>query len=262
MIKFCSLYSGSSGNSIYLGTESTHILVDAGVSGIRIAKALGEINVNPEDVCAILITHEHSDHIKGAGVFSRKYNVPIFARKKTWVSMRRELGTLPDNNIRIIDEPFFTIGDFEICNYSIPHDAADPVAYTFFAANKKISVATDIGCLTEEIYKNVLGSDIALIESNHDIDMLQNGRYPWQLKQRISGNLGHLSNVNAAVLATELARSGTKHIYLGHLSHENNYPELALEATRCALTECGYTINKDVHVCVAERERYSEVTNL
>ena len=100
MIKFCSLYSGSSGNSIYLGTESTHILVDAGVSGIRIAKALGEINVNPEDVCAILITHEHSDHIKGAGVFSRKYNVPIFARKKTWVSMRRELGTLPDNNIR------------------------------------------------------------------------------------------------------------------------------------------------------------------
>lgn len=262
MIKFCSLYSGSSGNSIYLGTENTHILVDAGVSGVRIANALREINENPEDVSALLVTHEHSDHVKGAGIFSRKYNVPIYAREKTWKAMRRELGKLPDYNIRIIEKDYFTIGDIVVCNYSIPHDAADPVAYTFYVCNKKISIATDIGCLTEDIYKNVIGSDIALIESNHDLDMLKNGRYPLPLKQRILGNNGHLSNVNAAAFVTELVRNGTSNIYLGHLSQENNYPELALEATRCALAECGFDIKKDVHVCVASREHYSEVIQL
>lgn len=262
MIKFCSLYSGSSGNCIYLGTEKTHVLVDAGVSGVRIANVLREIEVAPENICAILVTHEHSDHIKGAGIFSRKYNVPIYAKAKTWQAMRRELGKLSESNIRIIDDNAFSLGDFTVRSYSIPHDAADPVAYTFMASDKKISVATDIGCVTEEIYKNVIGSDIALIESNHDMTMLQNGKYPYHLKQRILSNHGHLSNDNAAVLATHLARKGTKHIYLGHLSHENNAPEIAFEATKSALVKCGFVVDKDVHVCVASREHFSEVTQL
>ena len=254
MIKFCSLYSGSSGNCIYLGTEKTQILVDAGVSGVRIANVLREIEVAPEKICAILVTHEHSDHIKGAGIFSRKYNVPIYAKAKTWQAMRRELGKLSENNIKVIND--------NICSYSIPHDAADPVAYTFSACDKKISVATDIGCVTEDIYKNIIGSDIALIESNHDMAMLNNGKYPYHLKQRILSNHGHLSNDNAAVLATHLARKGTKHIYLGHLSHENNAPEIAFEATKSALQKCGFDVNKDIHVCVASREHFSEVTQI
>lgn len=262
MIKFCSLYSGSSGNSIYLGTQSTHILIDAGVSGVRISKALEEINVNPASISAILVTHEHSDHILGAGIFSRKYNVPIYAREKTWKAMRRELGKIAECNIQIIHNDYFEIGDFDICNYSIPHDAADPVAYTFCVGGKKISVATDIGCITENIYKNVLGSDIALIESNHDVDMLYHGKYSWPLKQRILSDNGHLSNERAAEFVSELAKNGTKHIYLGHLSKENNYPELALKATTCALKESGINPNKDVHVCVAAREHYSEVIQL
>jgi len=262
MVKFCSLYSGSSGNSIYFGTEQTHILVDAGVSGARITKALQEIDVKPENIKAILITHEHSDHTIGAGIFSRKYGVPIYAREKTWKAMRKDLGKLAEENIVIINKENFALGDVEVCNYSIPHDAADPVAYTFYANNKKVSIATDIGFVTEDIYKNVLGSDIALIESNHDIDMLQGGRYPLHLKQRILSNHGHLSNVGAAAFITELAKNGTKHIYMGHLSHENNCPELAMKAAESALSECGFDVGKDVHICVASREHYSEVTEI
>ncbi|MBS5843972.1 MAG: MBL fold metallo-hydrolase [Clostridiales bacterium] len=262
MIKFCSLYSGSSGNSIYIGTERTNLLVDAGVSGIRIAGALREICVEPQQINGILITHEHSDHIKGAGIFSRKFNVPVYAREKTWEAMRKEIGPLKEENIRMIDQEYFTVGDIDICNYSIPHDAVDPVAYTFYVYNRKISVATDIGCVTDTIHENVIGSDIVLIESNHDVEMLKNGAYPWPLKKRILSDHGHLSNDHAAALVTELAQNGTKHVYLGHLSHENNYPELAFSASRRALAECGICVNRDIFVNVASREHYSEVTEL
>ena len=262
MIKFCSLYSGSSGNSIYVGTDRTHLLVDAGVSGIRIAGALKEISVQPEHISGILITHEHSDHIKGAGIFSRKFNVPIYAKQKTWEAMRKELGDVSDENIKIIDHEYFTVGDIDVGNYSIPHDAADPVAYTFYIYNRKISVATDIGCVTETIHANVMGSDAVLIESNHDVEMLKNGSYPWSLKKRILSDHGHLSNDHAAELVSELALDGTKYIYLGHLSHENNYPELALKASCSALAECGMRPGRDVMVRVASRDHYSEVTEL
>ncbi|MFR1519364.1 MAG: MBL fold metallo-hydrolase [Clostridia bacterium] len=262
MIKFCSLYSGSSGNSIYIGTERTHLLIDAGVSGIRIAGALREISVDPEQIDGILITHEHSDHIKGAGIFSRKFDVPVYAREKTWNAMRKDLGQIKEENIKIIEQEYFTVGDIDICNYPIPHDAADPVAYTFYGYNRKISVATDIGCVTETIHKNVMGSDLVLLESNHDIEMLKNGKYPWPLKKRILSDHGHLSNDCAAALVTELAQRGTKHIYLGHLSQENNYPELAFAASRSALAECGICVSRDIFVNVASREHYSEVTEL
>lgn len=262
MVKFCSLYSGSSGNSIYLGTAQTHLLIDAGVSGVRIADALRELRVEPERIGGILITHEHTDHIKGAGIFSRKFDVPIYAREKTWHAMRKELGKLKEENIRIINSEYFTIGEIDICNYSIPHDAADPVAYTFYVYDRKISVATDLGCVTDTIHGNVMGSDLVLLESNHDVEMLRNGSYPWPLKKRILSDHGHLSNEHAAALVTELVRSGTKHIYLGHLSQENNYPELAFAASRQALAECGICAERDVSMHVASRVHSSEVTEL
>lgn len=262
MVKFCSLYSGSSGNSIYIGTERTKLLVDAGVSGIRIANALREICVEPEQIDGILITHEHSDHIRGAGIFSRKFGVPIYANAKTWEAMAGEIGEVKENCIKIIEDEYFTVGNIDVCKYPIPHDAADPVAYTFYIYQHKVSVATDIGCVTETIHEHVMGSEIALIESNHDIEMLKNGSYPWPLKKRILSDHGHLSNDNAAAFTAELALGGTKHIYLGHLSHENNYPELALAASRSALIECGIRLDQDVTVNVASREHYSEVTEL
>lgn len=262
MVKFCSLYSGSSGNSLYIGTERTNLLIDAGLSGVRIAGALRELRVAPEQIDGILITHEHSDHIRGAGIFSRKFDVPVYAREKTWNAMKKEIGALKDENIRIIDQEYFTVGDIDICNYPIPHDAADPVAYTFYVYNRKISVATDIGCITETIHGNVMGSDLVLIESNHDVEMLKNGRYPWPLKKRILSDHGHLSNDRAAALVTELALGGTKYIYLGHLSHENNAPEIALAASCKALTECGICVERDVTVNVAAREHSSKVTVL
>ena len=262
MVKFCSLYSGSSGNSIYIGTERTKLLIDAGVSGVKIAGALREISVRPEQIDGILITHEHADHIKGVGIFSRKFDVPVYAREKTWAAMRQEIGPVKEENVRMIDRGYFTVGDIDVCNYSIPHDAADPVAYTFYIYNRKISVATDVGCVTEEVYENVMESDLALIESNHDVELLKNGRYPWPLKKRILGDRGHLSNEHAAALAAALAQRGTRYICLGHLSQENNEPELALAAARSALAECGIRTGRDVFVNVAPRGYSSEVTEL
>ena len=262
MVKFCSLYSGSSGNSIYIGTERTKLLIDAGVSGVKIAGALREIGVRPEQIDGILITHEHADHIKGVGIFSRKFDVPVYAREKTWAAMRQEIGPVKEEHVRMIDRGYFTVGDIDVCNYSIPHDAADPVAYTFYIYNRKISVATDVGCVTEAVYENVMESDLALIESNHDVELLKNGRYPWPLKKRILGDRGHLSNEHAAALAAALAQRGTRYICLGHLSQENNEPELALAAARSALAECGIRTGRDVFVNVAPRGYSSEVTEL
>lgn len=262
MVRFCSLYSGSSGNSIFVGTDRTRLLVDAGVSGVRISGALRELCVEPERIDGILITHEHSDHIKGAGIFSRKYDVPIYAREKTWCAMRRELGKLKEENIKVIEQEYFTVGDIDICHYSIPHDAADPAAYTFYAEGRKISVATDLGFVSEAVHTHLTGSDVVLIESNHDVEMLKNGSYPWPLKKRILGERGHLSNDGAAELAAELALTGTRYIYLGHLSQENNEPELALRTSCGVIAEHGLRVGRDVTVRIAAREHYSEVTEL
>lgn len=262
MLRFCSLYSGSSGNSIYIGTQKTNLLIDAGVSGTRISCALQKIGVSPESIDALLITHEHSDHIYGAGILSRRFGVPIYATEKTWQAMLPEIGKLNAESIHIIDRKYFTLGDIDICAYPIPHDAADPTAYTFYTNNRKISVATDTGCVTEEMHENIIESDIALIESNHDEDMLINGRYPQYLKKRILSDKGHLSNLAASYFAAELALSGTKYIYLGHLSKENNYPELALSASENALLERGIRTGRDVRLNVAPRDTCSEVTEL
>lgn len=269
MIRFCSLYSGSSGNCIFVGTERTKLLVDAGVSGSRISGALSEIHERPNDIQGILITHEHSDHIRGAGIYSRKYHVPIYATAKTWQAMEQAVAPIQQKNRRMIPENGsgyvrgqFVIGDISVVCYSIPHDAADPVAYTFYADQKKISVATDIGHMTEGIRSNLLGSDLALIESNHDIEMLKYGSYPYYLKKRILSDVGHMSNDSAADIVTQMALSGTKRFFLGHLSKENNDPELALKTACSMLKERGLIVGRDLYMAVAAREHYSEVITL
>lgn len=247
---------------MFLSTEKVRILIDAGLSGCKIAGALSKIGENPKNINAILITHEHSDHIKGAGIFSRKYSIPIYANQKTWASMDESIGVIKNEHRVIIDDKSFEIGDIAIEPFTIPHDAADPMAYSITAKGKKVTIATDMGHITEKIKSCMKGSDLILIESNHDIEMLKVGRYPWLLKKRILGDNGHLSNESAAELVTEMAQYGTKRFFLGHLSKENNFPELAYQTTKNALHSKGICVGKDILMSVASRDNFSEVVVL
>jgi len=263
MVKFCSLYSGSSGNSIFVSSGKTRILVDAGLSCKKIVQALSAIDESPTDISALLITHEHSDHIKGAGVLMRKLGLPMYVNEKTWNAMKSLIGDVPEELVNIINTgDMFEIGDIVVKSFSIPHDAADPVAYSFFIGDNKITAATDIGHVTEELYNNLKGSCTVLLESNHDVGMLMAGSYPWPLKRRIMGYRGHLSNESCASLSVKLAKEGTRRFLLGHLSQENNFPDLAYQTTCSELIRHGFKIGPDVFLGVASRYNVSEVISL
>lgn len=272
MIKFCSLYSGSQGNCIFLGTDRTKILIDAGMNAKQIEQGLHAIGENPKEINAILLTHEHKDHIQGAGVFARRHQTPIFATRETWSAISSCVGSVFDRQRCILNttQGLLQIGDLQVQSFSISHDSVDPVAYTFYTGERQISVVTDLGCISPEIQAHVHGSDAVLLESNHDRDMLMNGPYPWPLKQRIRGSHGHLSNEDAAEFALELAKDGTKIIFLGHLSQQNNTPDLALSTTRDKLYTHGFGILDEpdivagpfVHLSVAPQHKHSEVAIL
>lgn len=264
-MKFCSLFSGSSGNCLFVSDENTGILIDAGVSGRRIEDALSKIGERCEDISGILVTHEHSDHISGVGILSRRYGIPVYANELTWraIDGQKLMGKLPFQSRRIISaDADFNVGTLLVRAYSIPHDAADPVAYTVSSGGHKISVATDIGHVTEYIKSNLFGSELVLIESNHDVEMLKVGSYPYPLKRRILGDFGHLSNEAAAALICELAARGTKKFILGHLSKENNYPGLAYETVNSDLLINGFKSGLDVFVSVAARDHVGDVVVL
>ncbi len=260
---FCSLYSGSSGNSIFISSKETKILVDAGLTGKSIISALENIGERPEELQGILITHEHSDHIKGAGILSRKYNLPIYANEKTWVAMERSLGKIKPEHIKLIDKEF-VVGDLEVSSFRVPHDAVACRGYTISHGGKKISVATDMGVFTEEIRRNIIDSDLVLLESNHDIEMLKFGPYPYPLKCRVLGENGHLSNIDAGKAALEILKKGSKKIVLGHLSGTNNVPELAYKTVENILLEEKLAIGKglDVELKLASRIRPSSYTEV
>lgn len=240
-MRFCSLRSGSSGNAAYIGYKDVHILIDAGLSGKTIEKSLENIDVSPRDITAILITHEHNDHIKGAGILSRRYNIPIYANEATWASMENLLG-----EIDIINKRFFTtgedfdLGDVKIRPFKKSHDAAEPVGFSFFCGGKKATIATDLGYVSRGVAANIMNSDIVLLESNHDIDMLINGSYPWPLKKRILSDHGHLSNKDAAeAIKKFIEMKSIGIVYLGHLSQNNNKPEVAYETVTGVLKGSG-----------------------
>lgn len=246
MVKFVSLVSGSSGNSTFISDGRTKILVDCGMSGKALEKSLNDIGEKATDISAILVTHEHIDHVKGVGIISRRYNIPIYASMGTHNAM--DIGKVADENRCIVGDSF-EIGNIGIKCFDIPHDAAQPFGYSFFLDGEKISVATDIGHITDDIIQAVKGSNRILLESNHDVDMLKMGTYPYQLKQRILGENGHLSNDTAAEIAAVLANSGTKSIMLGHLSDENNYPQIAYNTVMNRLR----ADKIDIALCVADR---------
>ena len=254
-LRFCPLFSGSSGNAIYVGCDNTHLLVDAGMSGSRIITEMQHMGIDPRTLNGILVTHEHTDHIKGIGILSRKFDIPIYASEGTWQGMYRKIGDISEKN-RIIFEPEqdFFVGSIDVTPFSTPHDANESVGYTFEADGAKLAVATDLGCIKDSWMKHVLGSDAVLLESNYDIDMLNAGPYPYELKTRIRSRKGHLSNDDAGSVAVELARNGTRQIILGHLSKENNFPELAMRTCELYLQMAGLTPHEDVMLYVARRD--------
>lgn len=255
MVKLCSLFSSSSGNCTFVSSGNTRVLVDIGVSCKNVVRELNHINEVPEDIQAILITHEHTDHIKGAGIFARRYKTPIYATAETWQAMERGLGTVPEHCIKIIDKTQIeAIGDIGVKAFCIPHDAVDPVGYSFYAGEKKITTATDLGHISSEVEVNLAGSIAVLLESNHDVSMLRNGPYPYALKQRILSDYGHLSNDNCAKLALRLVKQGTSRLVLGHLSAENNRPDLAYRTACDVFEAAGVRVGQDVQLNVAFRD--------
>ena len=254
-LQFCTLFSGSSGNVVYLATERGALLIDCGMSGKQTLDALSQAGLDPASIHAILITHEHSDHIKGAGVVSRKLGVPIYATEGTWEGMASAVGELPARNrVTITAGESFFLDEFEVASFSIPHDANDPVGYRFFTGRHSVAVATDLGYFSQTVSDAVSGAEIVLLESNHDPDLLKhNPHYPAHLKTRILGKKGHLSNDAGAEAAVRLAQCGTRHLLLGHLSSENNTPDMAYRTTHAALTGSGANVGQDVTLHVAAR---------
>ena len=229
MFNFYNLFSSSSGNCSYIETESTKLLIDCGLSAKKIEESLNKLNSSLSQINAILITHEHSDHIKALKTICKKYNIPVYANKKTHYAISKN--TEISNKKYFLNDDAFDLGELKIKAFSIPHDAANPVAYNIANSNKKISIATDIGHIDKNLINNLTGSSFILLESNYDLELLKNSKYPYNLKQRIAGPFGHLSNDNTAELVDYLTTLNLNNVMFGHLSSENNTPEQAYQTT-------------------------------
>lgn len=245
LITFASLYSGSSGNSTLIYDGSDAILIDVGKNAKQTMLTLNELDIAPEKLRAVFVTHEHSDHIAGIRVLCQRYGIPLFASGGT-------LEALEDKGHLKGDFPVYKISDyadvagFHIECFHTSHDAAESMGYTVETeSGRKLALATDLGIMTDEVKSSIMGSNAIILESNHDLNMLFNGPYPYPLKRRIAGDRGHLSNDVAAETAKALVENGTEHIILGHISENNNIPELAVQTTTGELMTIGAKQEKD-----------------
>ncbi len=258
-MRLCPIASGSSGNSVYVGSDTTNILIDAGISGKRICEGLNMLDVAPGEISGLLVTHEHSDHIQSIGVLARRYGIPIYATRGTIDAFMqyKNCADIDPSLLNVVRaDNRFTIGDLFITPVRISHDAAEPVAYTVESEHRKASVITDLGIYTDYIVGCLENSNVILAEANHDVRMLQVGPYPYYLKQRILGDRGHLSNENCGRMLSRILNSGVKEIILGHLSKENNIPELAYEAVGLEIEASDTPFKKnDFPIRVARRDR-------
>jgi phosphoribosyl 1,2-cyclic phosphodiesterase len=270
-MKFCSLASGSSGNCQYVGGGKHGILIDAGLSGKYIKGALEAINVPFESIKAIVVTHEHTDHIKGACIIGRKLKIPVYGTEGTLERMRSAIKT-DGVELRTIekDVAYSVDGDrsehgrdadtLYFKAFSTSHDASDPVGYSVFCNDRKITTVTDIGVITDSVIDEASSSDFVLLEANHDEEMLKMGSYPFYLKKRILSDVGHLSNEAAGSAAYEILKKGrTKSILLGHLSRENNFPELAYETVASKIRDMGVVPHVDIRLDMAFRDKTSNL---
>lgn len=265
-MRICSIASGSSGNCIYIGNDTTHLLVDTGISKKRIEAGLQKLDVKGEELNGILITHEHVDHIQGLGVFSRKYHVPIYATKGTieGIINCKSLGKMPEGLLHEVKtDENFCLGDMDIRPFRISHDAKEPSGYRIENEGKAAAVATDLGTYDEYIVDNLKNLNGIVLEANHDIHMLEVGPYPYPLKRRVMGNQGHLSNELSGRLLCDILHDDLKCVMLGHLSKENNYARLAYETVKLEITmgDNPYS-GEDIRMLVADRDNLSEIISL
>lgn len=261
-MRFCSIASGSSGNCIYVGSESTHILIDTGIAGKRIEEGLNALGLTSQDIDAVLVTHEHSDHVGGLGIFSRKSGADIYLTSGTNKGMYQKvnLGDMSNSKINIVNYGCdYDIGDLQIHVTEVSHDALEPCAYTVSQNGKRAGVITDLGTYDEEIIRAYSDLDVLLIESNHDERMLRAGRYPYKVQNRILSDRGHLSNTAGGRLLDAVISERIKHVFLGHLSKDNNFPELARQTV---ITEIdngpGMLSSKDFPMDIAMRDDISK----
>ena len=255
MTRLYPLFSGSSGNSYYLGTQDSGILIDIGRSAKQIENALKENELDPKNIRAIFITHEHSDHIQGLRVFASRYKTKIYASAGTIIALE-EKGLINDKmDISLIKETGAELDEFSIMPFHISHDCAEGFGYTVQTCDgRKTAFATDTGYITDEMSKAISGCDTVVIESNHDVRMLESGMYPYILKQRILSDVGHLSNDTCAGKLSELIRSGTTRLVLAHLSRENNMPALAEQTAVCELNMNGMKRDIDYILKIAPEQ--------
>ena len=262
-MRLCSIASGSSGNCIYAGSDHTHLLVDTGISKKRIEQGLNTLDVKGEELNGILITHEHIDHIQGLGVFSRKYEVPIYATHGTIEGIKncKSLGKMPEGLLHEIkvDHPL-SLGDITVHPFAISHDANEPSGYRIEQGERSVAVATDIGIYDEYTVENLKNVNALVLEANHDIHMLEVGPYPYPLKRRVMGDKGHLSNELSGRLLCDILHDDLKQVVLGHLSKENNYPELAYETVKLEVTLGNNPYKgEEIPMMVAKRDEVSDI---
>ncbi len=262
-MKLCSIASGSSGNCIFAGSDTTSLLIDTGISGKRIEEGLCEIGHTTREVNGILITHEHSDHISGLGVVARRYGIPIYATQGTRQAIlnSKSVGEIPTELfVDVQPDTDFVIGDITVSPISISHDAAQPTAYRVRQGRKAMAVMTDLGRFDSYIIENLQNVDLILLEANHDVHMLEAGTYPYYLKQRILGERGHLSNELSGQLLSQVLHDNLKTVILGHLSKENNYEQLAYETVRLEIDLADNPYHaKDFPIHVAKRDMVSDI---
>ncbi|WP_026584780.1 MBL fold metallo-hydrolase [Bacillus sp. J33] len=244
-LQFSVLASGSTGNAIFVETEEHSFLVDAGLSGKQMEALFQQIGRDIGKLSGILVTHEHSDHIKGVGILARKYNLPIYANEKTWQAMDGLIGQVPvDQKFHFDMETIKTFGSLDIESFGVSHDAADPMFYVFHQDGKKLVLITDTGYVSDRMKGLISNAEAYVFESNHDVQMLRMCRYPWNIKRRILSDVGHVSNEDAAIAMSEVAGDRTKSIYLAHLSLDNNIKDLARMSVTQTLESRGIIVGE------------------
>ncbi len=242
MIKFISLFSGSSGNSYFLQIDGNKFLVDVGVPHSKIVQELKKIGEKISNIDAIFITHEHIDHVRALSLINKKYDIPIYINKKTFNQVSSRIEIFQENNIKLFSNEEFKHNNIKIKPFSVLHDAIDPVGFSFFDKNdNKATVVTDLGKITDEVYENVVGSDLLVLEANYDEELIRYSEYPLELINRIVSSEGHLPNSESLNLVADLADKGLKHIALAHISRSNNNFEIVSQ-----MFENTINLNKDI----------------
>ncbi|HIX42210.1 MBL fold metallo-hydrolase [Kurthia populi] len=255
-MNFSVLASGSTGNSIYVENGQHAFIVDAGLTGKKMEALLAQIDREAKQLSGILVTHEHSDHIKGVGVLARKHNIPVFANAKTWEAMNSSIGNIPlDQRFEWKTDEVKTFGGLDIQSFAVSHDAAEPMFYTFQEDGRKLVVMTDTGYVSDRMKGFISTADAYVFESNHDVSMLQMGPYPWKIKRRILSDVGHVSNEDAAVAMSEVVAEKETQIYLAHLSKDNNMKELARMSVSQTLESCGIRAGEFLHLHDTDAEK-------